>query len=85
MFWSGFSFRTTKPRSVFSTQQWSGLLDFSDVTKPEILSPMRVQAMRQGVFKKNDIPVKLIEGIAKFRASEVVEHQKAARAAAKKR
>ena len=42
--------------------------------------------MRQGVFKeKNDIPVKLIEGIAKFRASEVVEHQKAARAAAKKR
>jgi hypothetical protein len=64
MFWSGFSFGTTKPRSVFSTQQWSGLLDFdfSDVTKPEILSPMRVQAMRQGVFKeKNDIPVKLIE------------------------
>ena len=31
------------------------------------------------------IPVKLIEGIAKFRAREVVEHQKAARAAAKKR
>jgi hypothetical protein len=29
--------------------------------------------------------VKLIEGIAKFRAREVIEHQKAARAAAKKR
>jgi uncharacterized protein YdhG (YjbR/CyaY superfamily) len=31
------------------------------------------------------IPVKLIEGIAKFRAREVIEQQNAARAAAKKR
>ncbi len=31
------------------------------------------------------IPVKLIDGIAKFRAREVAEHQKLARAAAKKR